>query len=118
MRVSGPLANTGTAPSNRSANARTNASACIASLVDLAQCVGYRTDMDCRLTDQARHNARTDRETKTFFWPTRYDSPTNIECPLRVIFRPRAASELGPFVPQQRTCRDGTGMSVSCQIQT
>jgi hypothetical protein len=49
MRVSGPLANTGIVPSNRPANARTNASASIASLVDLAQCVGYRTDKDCWL---------------------------------------------------------------------
>lgn len=30
-------------------------------------------------------------------------------------FRPRAASEVGPFVPQQRTCGDSTAMSVSCQ---
>src|SRR5450756_2241795 len=49
MRLSGPLANTATAPSNHSANAKMNGSACIASLVDLAQCVRYRTDMDCRL---------------------------------------------------------------------
>src|ERR1035437_6566228 len=43
-------------------------SACIASLFDLAQSVGFRTDMDCRLADQARYNERTDRETRTFFW--------------------------------------------------
>jgi hypothetical protein len=32
-----------------------------------------------------------------------------------VIFRPRTASELGQFIPQQRTSGDRNGMSVSCQ---
>jgi hypothetical protein len=35
--------------------------------------------------------------------------------PLWVIFRPRTASELGLFIPQQRTSGDRNGMSVSCQ---
>src|SRR6266403_1228419 len=34
-------------------------------------------------------------------------------CPLRVIFRLRAASQPGPLIPQ-RTCGDCIGMSVSC----
>src|ERR1700675_1459791 len=32
-----------------------------------------------------------------------------------VIFRPRAALELGPFIPQQQTCGDRIGLSVPCQ---
>ena len=36
-------------------------------------------------------------------------------CPFRVIFRLRLASRPGPFLPQQRTCDDCIGMSVSCQ---
>ena len=35
-----------------------------------------------------------------------------------VIFRPQAFSKPGPFVLQQRTCRDCIGMSVSCQQAT
>jgi hypothetical protein len=31
---------------------------------------------------------------------------------------PRAASELGPFIPQQQTCSDCGGMSVSCHERT
>jgi hypothetical protein len=33
----------------------------------------------------------------------------------RVIFRPRAALELGPFIPLQQTCGDHIGLSVPCQ---
>jgi hypothetical protein len=38
-----------------------------------------------------------------------------IDSRLLVIFRPRTASELGQFIPQQRTSGDRNGMSVSCQ---
>ena len=37
---------------------------------------------------------------------------------IRVIFRRRAGSQPGPLIPQQRTCGDCTGMSVSCQQRT
>jgi hypothetical protein len=40
--VSGPLTNTGTAPSCRSANASMNDRAWIVCRIDLQQCVGYR----------------------------------------------------------------------------
>jgi hypothetical protein len=40
------------------------------------------------------------------------------QCPLRVIFRLRIASELGLFIPQQRTSGDCNGMSVSYQLLT
>jgi hypothetical protein len=33
-------------------------------------------------------------------------------------FRRRAASQPSPLIPQQRTCGDCTGMSVSCQVPT
>src|ERR1700730_10084942 len=37
-------------------------------------------------------------------------------CPGWIVFRPRAASELGSFVPQQQqTCRDCIGKSGSCR---
>jgi hypothetical protein len=39
-------------------------------------------------------------------------------CPFRVIFRPRTASELGLFIPQQQTSGDRNSMSVSCQHAT
>jgi len=32
--------------------------------------------------------------------------------------RPRAALELGPFIPQQQTCGDRIGLSVPCQTRT
>src|SRR3984893_18421180 len=35
-----------------------------------------------------------------------------------VIFRLRAAFQPGPLIPQQRTCGDCIGMSVSCQEAT
>jgi len=38
--------------------------------------------------------------------------------PSWVIFRPRAALELGPFIPQQQTCGDRIGLSVPCQNPT
>jgi hypothetical protein len=37
---------------------------------------------------------------------------------LWVINGPRAASELGPLIPGQRTCSDYFNMSVSCQQAT
>jgi hypothetical protein len=36
------------------------------------------------------------------------------QCLLGVKLGPRAASKPGPLIPQQRTCRDCIGMSVSC----
>jgi hypothetical protein len=39
--------------------------------------------------------------------------------PKWVIFRLRAASQPGPFIPQQQTCGDCIGMSVlCCQLRT
>jgi quercetin dioxygenase-like cupin family protein len=37
-------------------------------------------------------------------------------CPRWVTFRPRTASELGLFIPQQRTSGDRIGMSISCPL--
>ena len=42
-------------------------------------------------------------------------SQTFLGRPLRVINGPRAASELGPLIPGQRTCSDYFSMSVSCR---
>jgi class 3 adenylate cyclase len=41
-----------------------------------------------------------------------------VGCPGWVINGPRAASELGPLIPGQRTCGDYFSMSVSCQQPT
>jgi hypothetical protein len=43
-------------------------------------------------------------------------SLTGWPCPRWVINGPRAASELGPLIPGQRTCSDYFSMSVSCAI--
>jgi hypothetical protein len=51
-------------------------------------------------------------------WRSRIDlaiSLTVTQCPQWVEKRPRAASELRPFIPQQRTQGERDGMSVWCQ---
>jgi hypothetical protein len=43
---------------------------------------------------------------------------SRFRCPFRVKLGPRTATELGPFIPSQRTCGDGTAMTVSCHQRT
>jgi hypothetical protein len=50
--------------------------------------------------------------------PSRYAVEYSQSCPSWVINGPRAASQPGPLIPQQRTCGNCTGMSVSCQQAT